>query len=200
VYPSILAGFALARHHFTTAAGDGHAYVLYGLENDSSLSADSIAADCVTAWQASGSWLPNQSNQYTHSDVHVVVNVGGTLSEGDALSGTAGGNVNDPVPPQVALLCQKETNVIGRKGRGRLYIPGLPFAGLDPTNTGLWATGSLPSYTTAADTFLASLEASVGNMVLLHRDASTPTTVTGLTVEQNVATQRRRNRKAAHRH
>lgn len=199
MYPQIPAGYALVRHHFTCAEGDGHAYLLYGVHNTGSISADSVAVAAISAYEGGSSFLPSQSDQYTHADVYVVANLGGTLSEATHSSGTVGGNPNPPMPPQVSVLVQKQTTTVGRTGRGRLYIPGFPSTALQSSNSGLLTNTALGDYQACAAAFFSALVADGVPMVLLHRNVLVaPTLITAFNVEQNVATQRRRNRKAAH--
>jgi hypothetical protein len=199
VYPQIPAGYALVRQHFTAVEGDGHSYILYGVHNAGGLTAADVCTAAIASWDVSGSLLGVMSNNYTSADVHVVANIGGTLSEADETDGSTGPVTVEPVPPQVSILIQKNTILVGRHGRGRLYVPGCPQTDLNGANTGMLSAGSLATWLDAAATFFDALDTADIPMVLLHRDVSVaPTPVTGLNVEQQVATQRRRNRKAAH--
>jgi hypothetical protein len=197
MYPEILDNYALVRHHWTASEGDDHAYVLYGLHNPGALSAAVIAGNMAA--MADTTFLTVQSEDCTHADVHVVANIGGVLSEANQADGTVGGSSAPPVSPQVSCLIQKQTVTIGRAGRGRIFLPYLAGSYLDATNKGIISSADLPTVQTMADDVLATITGDGYTMVLLHRDASTPTPVTSLNVEQQVATQRRRNRKAAHR-
>lgn len=98
--------------------------------------------------------------------------------------------------PAVALLVTKVTAHGGRRGRGRMYIPGLPasYSGFGGDLT--------PTVVTDANVilqnFLDELEGSDLGMVVLHGPAhpmESPYLVTSLICAPQVATQRRRNRR-----
>jgi hypothetical protein len=100
------------------------------------------------------------------------------------------------VPPNVALLVRKITDLGGRAGRGRLYLPGLDE---DEVNGQGTISGGLAS--TAQGVFNALATALIGAdlfPVVLHGEGSpitTPTPITSLSVDSTVATQRRRLRR-----
>lgn len=107
-----------------------------------------------------------------------------------------GGNSGQSSPPQSTLLAQKVTEMGGRAGRGRLFIPGV-------VDAGILAGGSLnPDTVTVFQTELNDLYAllTAGDFtpVLLHSVGSpitTPTPITSLQVQSQSASQRRRNRR-----
>lgn len=95
--------------------------------------------------------------------------------------------------PNTALLVKKNTAVGGRRGRGRMYWPGIEEGVID-------AYGNIDP--TARDTFqddftnfLESLSGSSIPMVVLHAQSGfTPHLVSSLAVQSVAATQRRRLR------
>nr|CRY97808.1 hypothetical protein [uncultured prokaryote] len=95
--------------------------------------------------------------------------------------------------PSSSLLVHKNTGLGGRHGAGRFYVPALPEAYILPSGQ---LDGAL---VTAAqgiiDSFFDKLGVAEIEMFLLHGDATTPTLVTSLVVEGQVANQRRRNRR-----
>lgn len=197
-YPEIPAGFALVRHLFTSGEGTGHAYVLYGVELLGSPTANNVASELDGYYAAT--ILPHQSADSIMVGTHVVQNLAGVLSEGDHTNGGTGGMAGVPVAPQIAVLIRKQTSLIGRKFRGRMYIP-YAGGGNFPTNNGFMDSTHTAAWQADATTFLADIAGGtdVAQMVLLHRDHTVvPTQVNALTVESVVATQRRRNRKAPH--
>lgn len=199
MYPSIPNNRHLSRLHFVTADGDGHAYVLWGGVNISDSEDPNSIADADFS-DFNTNWMPHLSTSYTSNDVHTVARWNdGTLHEGDSSGSPVPGSNGDPVvPPQVSLLCRKETGIIGREGRGRLYVPGLSLSQIGTDATFIDPT-HLAIFQTAANDFLAGLVSHGHSMVLLHRNpAVLPYDVTALVVESQIATQRRRNRKAPH--
>jgi len=95
-----------------------------------------------------------------------------------------------------AYLIHKVTALGGRAGRGRFFIPGVPEAAVGPG--GVLASGVASAVTTAVGELLADLIAVDLPPVLLHNEGSpvsTPTTITDLTCDPVVATQRRRQRR-----
>jgi hypothetical protein len=95
--------------------------------------------------------------------------------------------------PNVAMLVQKGTNLGGRKGRGRLFIPGVPEASVDPS--GIIAAGTITALNAVLGDFITDLQTNDVPMVLLHSDSTTPTPVTSLNINATAATQRRRLRR-----
>jgi hypothetical protein len=198
-YPHIPAGYALIRHRFTCPVGVGHAATLYGVKLVGTPTAVAVANEQGANWTAT--ILTRQSSLMTYFDVTAVVNNAGVLSEAVLPVGSAGGGGAVPVAPQVAVLIKKTSGVIGKAFRGRIYVPYCQSNDfvtendrLNPTQLTAWQGVVTTLFNDeAADTFSNA-------MVLLHRNVLTaPTAITALTVEQTVATQRRRQRKAAHR-
>jgi hypothetical protein len=91
------------------------------------------------------------------------------------------------------MLISKNTALGGRRGRGRIFMPGLPASSLD--NSGTWVAGQ-PSDMADDWQEIWDAMAFVGySHVLLHSNALTPTPVTSLVGQSRVATQRRRARR-----
>lgn len=104
-----------------------------------------------------------------------------------------GTNGSQSEAPGVAALAHKNTGLGGRKGRGRLFIPGVP--GSATVQTGQLTSGALTLYQGVLDDLIPDLATEGADMVLLHGDATTPTTVTSMTIDGTTATQRRRLRR-----
>lgn len=123
-----------------------------------------------------------------------VGNDGGDILFDVGLSGSGGASA-ESVPNNTAILVRKSTGLGGRRGRGRMFIPG-------PSRDQIEATGAMSgayrtSWQNAVDGLLdfATLDANVDRAVLFHQTAPfVPTEIVSLTVEQRVATQRRRMR------
>jgi len=107
---------------------------------------------------------------------------------------TTGGGGADMLPDMAAILLQKRTPLGGRRNRGRCYLP--PPAINQTADSNSLSEGELVADQIKVDTFLAFLEASFQNPVLLHRSGpvAIPTIITSITVAARLATQRGRNR------
>lgn len=108
-------------------------------------------------------------------------------------------NDNGPLPQNCAVLIRKRTDTAGRRGRGRMYVPGIQESNVG--TTGVIVSGLRDLWQTAADDFLTGLQAltSVQDMVVLHNvegigTEPPPSPVLSLTVDEKIATQRRRLR------
>lgn len=110
-----------------------------------------------------------------------------------SFSGETVSAANAPSPPNVAYLVRKNTNIGGRQGRGRMYLPGVNESAVD-------AAGGI------AGTLIADLSGRLGTAfagfiadnlppVLLHEDALAPTPLINLDISGQVATMRRRLRR-----
>jgi hypothetical protein len=142
------------------------------------------------------------SNQYTLyqseirwksaavADLQVVVRVQPRIMTG----------TEPPLPQNTSALIQKRTQVAGRRGRGRMYIPGLSEGNVG--GTGVVNQGQIDVTQPLLDTWLTAIDTlipGIAAMVLLHSTGLTPTPaptgVTQLLIDTVVATQRRRLRK-----
>lgn len=109
-------------------------------------------------------------------------------------SGTNGGA--GIVPQNTAWLVHKRTGLAGRKGRGRMFFPGVDEASVD--NVGVVSSSVVAAWNTALEAWRQEWLGTTPPtpMVLLHTDpALTPSVVGALQLDSRVATQRRRLRK-----
>lgn len=117
----------------------------------------------------------------------------------DPQEGTADGA---SLPPNSAYLVKKATGAAGRRARGRLYLPGV---GEDEVNNnGVVAPSFVTTLQGKLDDWFEGARDGVGSagpapMVLLHRSEGAgteppPTVITGLQLQSQIATQRRRLR------
>lgn len=122
------------------------------------------------------------------------------VATGAVVTGGTSGNF---VPPNVACLVKKTTGLGGRENRGRMYLPFfLPQGAVNENGTIL--SGSLASVQTAVHNFFFALSATPYTPCLAHRVYNTPhpphyvteittgSSVTAMTAEPIIATQRRR--------
>lgn len=110
----------------------------------------------------------------------------------------AGSNANTLlVAPSVTHVVKKNTALGGRKGKGRMYIPGLKEGGID--NAGQLDPAGQATYNTSLAQIKTSVEGLswVGNLYLLgHSAANPPVQITSLTMRDKSGTQVRRVRDA----
>lgn len=105
--------------------------------------------------------------------------------------------------PNTAMLVRKRTDLAGRRGRGRIYLPGIRSDAL--TEPGLWTSTILGNVNDAFADWLDDLitapgaEAFPTPPVILHRSEGegvepAPTPIAVLVAEERAATQRKRLR------
>jgi len=170
-------------------------------EDDPAASAARVGA----AWQSNivaGIVANNYEFLGTHyrdrNEAHGVV---GFVARDDDLP-TVGGATGASASPNVSFLVHK--NIEGRAGfrRGRLYLVGVPESQVD--EDGKLPTGDLPDYNTTLESFRDdAVEHAItgdGRLVVAHRplnpldDSPVVSTITSMTMDPEVATQRRRLR------
>lgn len=149
-------------------------------------------------------------NHVTVTGANVVV---GTIAEPiryfQPVEGVAwiGDRTTASLPQNCALLVDKNTMLGGRKNQGRFFLPGALAEG-DVDNVGVISPATVAAWQTRADDFIDYLnDAASGSgataespaaMVILHNATDpgdeVPTTVSSLTVQGIISTQRRRLR------
>lgn len=143
---------------------------------------------------------PRYDNGFTLGPTHVVLNDGGTLKAFDDTGTEAGTHsAYAAAPPATAIIVSKQTGLVGRRHRGRLFMPApdegqVDDAGvLNGTERNLWQT-TMDDLRTS---LLAS--ASVDDLVLFHDEstpgASSPDVITSFVVRNVVGTMRPRQRR-----
>lgn len=141
-------------------------------------------------------WLDIQTASLTLASVLCKLGPNEFGPSAEFASGVAGGEDENVIDPNAALLVKKRTGFGGRTGRGRMYIPAFPedAFGLG----GEVNVTPLGVYQTRAADFLTDMAAAGMSCVVLHGPDSPitiPTTITSLEVDSKLATQRRRLRR-----
>lgn len=197
-YAEVVPGWGLARLLWGSTEGTDHAECVFGWENDGELTAGAAAEVIYNAYISSG-MINTLSALATIQGVTTVANTGGVLSEGEYMLATVGGGGGAITSPQVAWLVQKQSGLIGRHFKGRFYFPYFNPAAIT-VGTNQLTSETQSSWQGLATAFLNAMSSGGVTLGLLHKDLAIPPTNTlVLTVEATIATQRRRNRKAAHR-
>lgn len=202
--PDIPVGFAQVTHFFSGAQVPTGAAVTYGVDPAVGATPFDVAG------QAASSWV-NQilTNQTASIQLTSTLCKFGPNETGPSAISTVGGPGSEAaaegLAPQVAVLVHKNTDLGGRRGRGRMYVPGYQEEWV--LNTGVIVAANLITlqgdYTAWFNELVAS--ASIDGLVLLHSPSApdvedpspvpVPTPITSVVVDAVVATQRRRLRR-----
>lgn len=128
---------------------------------------------------------------------------GGAAEVGESNVNSAGSMGSQSLTSNTAVLVKKRTAQSGRRGQGRMYIPGGIIAEGDVGNNGSMSAGAVAALQTRFTDFLDDLNAAFDpdEVVLWHSlggpsgvEVLPGTPVTALVVDTVVATQRRRMR------
>lgn len=185
-------GYAQANFRFTGESAPNGAEVTLGLNLAfSSATPTEVAGICGGKWE--DSVLPFQCDDISLDEVLVKFGPTATGPSGVSQFGTPGGDVGASEAPAVSVLVRKLTDLGGRAGRGRMYIPGIRDTRVDSSGhvDGTYAT----DLGIGLVTFKDALEAEDLGLVVLHGPESpltVPTPIQFLIVQQYVGTQRRR--------
>lgn len=186
-------GYAQCNLYFVGSGLPRDAQVAIGVNQDNAFTAAATAAAVGSEFEAA--FMPLLSPGITLSYVKAKLGPNDTGPEATVTFGVPGGATGDePLPPNVAALIKKSTATGGRKGNGRIFLPGVTED--STTGGGYLVSAALTALQSASDDFLAGLATALCPMVVLHTDATTPTAVTALVVAQLMATQKRRIRRA----
>jgi hypothetical protein len=186
--------YAQVNHFFTGAGMPRGGQVTYGVLLIAGATPTQVATEVSNIFEAR--WKSAMPSSITHSKVRVKFGPnedGPFVDGGSSFAGTYSTAVDSP---QVAVLMRKDTGFGGRHGSGRLFMPIVPEA--DTQSGGNIDPTALAALQSRATTWIADLLAGtyVDGMHLLHNAAPpNPYLVTGLSVQQLLATQRRRIRK-----
>jgi hypothetical protein len=189
-------GFAQVRLVWTLSGDLEPFNTLFGVSNDSDVSAAAVAQNVADAFviafsgseMATGSSLQRVDAQLGQD--------GGEGPVGTSIQNYIGTSGGACLPQNCAGLIHKRTALAGRKGRGRMYLPSffLPEASID--SIGALNSALVTNLTNSINSFLSGLTTEGVPMVLFHESSPpSPTLVTSLQVDPIIATQRRRLRK-----
>lgn len=204
-------GYARVTHKFTGTGVPTGAAIVYAVKLESGLTPVQVANAAHDAW---GDFpIGWQSSTVTLSQTLVKFGPDETGADGTSTDaarvGAAGGA---STAPNISTLVTKRTLLGGRRGKGRLYMPGLVEANVDQAGLllGTYVTG----LQTTMDSWLADLSTRTIPLYLEHEPTSTwiivdgrprrfpslvpapaPTAVVSLAVSPTAATQRRRMRR-----
>lgn len=195
-------------HHAGVGLPEG-GDVVFGVINALDLSPAAIGAAVKTVWDTNVMNVMSQAVRMNGILVKLGPNDTGASAEVPA--STVGAGAAACAPPNVTCLWRKVTPLGGRRGRGRMYLPGVIESQVDAGGFG--DSTYIADWTTSAEDTLLGLSTADIPMVVLHGYATVwalidgqprrielpgvipaPTAVTSLEVSPKVATQRRRLR------
>lgn len=180
-------------------AGDAEPMVCtFGTDNsDVAGGLEEIPNLLFTAWQ--DTILVSQTNNITLVGVtsYVGQDGGPPVPYDSDVPSTPGSGTQEPLPSNCAMLIRKRTSQSGRRGRGRMYVPGVAEGTVDAN--GVVATATVNAWQDRLDGFMELLVLGGQSMVVLHNSegvspATAPTPVALLLCENKIATQRQRMR------
>lgn len=170
----------------------GEAVITMGFQNTVDEDAVTVGDSFKTAFVASDILLA-YSSSCDIVEVRVKLGPTATGETGIVDLGLVGDIGGQPVSPNVAMLVRKNTSLGGRRGRGRMYVPGTPGAGLD--NSGEFDAGQVNQWVGEWTDIWAGMTFVGFTPMLLHEGALTPTPINNFVGSTRVATQRRRARR-----
>lgn len=159
---------------------------VWGISIESNPTSDML--DLFQAWYETD-WAPLVSEAYILR--RIVMRNDFVSLEREIL--LAGESTAADCQPNTALLVSLSSGLVGRANRGRVYFPGVLNEDT-VSGSGLVFAGKIEDYDTAFQALGTALAAEDASMVILHSNSSDPTPVVGYTIQQRVATQRRRLR------
>lgn len=162
--------------------------------------ADGIAEEIYNAFVGTG--LIFQVNAVgtplsaVRCDVKIAREAEPFIRQGSFVQSTQGTRSTSGPPSNVALFVRKTSGFLGRRYKGRMYLPAQFLKNDDVSPTGaIEPSSALPTLQTRMTATYDAMVAAQLPPVILHTTGSpTPTPVTGFSVQPVIATQRRRLR------
>lgn len=196
----IPANYGSLAYEYTGTAGTAPYIVTCGIALPGGAPLQDVVDFAFDAW--ADRWIPNTFTDFTLERCTLTVNApgggyGSIVSSQPAQAGEASGT---PGLVAVAVLINKRTGLLGRKGRGRMFIPGL-LGEPDIDVDGILPPSTLAIYDDLAGAWLAAMQAgdddwdTAPNPVVLHSDASlAPAAITSMVTSPKVGILRKRLR------
>jgi len=185
-------GFGQVTFQYLSTATPTGAAITFGFENIGSQTAAQCATDMVNSFTTS-TLMSNFSSACATSNVRVKLGPDEDGPFADQPMSIGGGGAATCVSPNTALLVEKLTDLGGRQGRGRVFMPGLLES--DVASDGTILAASITNLNVDLASFLNLCAVANVPLMLLHGDTSPPNLITALTCDPKAATQRRRMRR-----
>lgn len=188
-------GFGRAAIHFSLDGLVEDMVITFGITDDTGLSPNSVASAIRVNWTTAFA-LGELLDTWNVGPYDVSLNRGGAFFDGTDGTVQAGTVAGDGPPLAVCILARKSTDEGGRANRGRCYLPAGYIDEGSVSDAGVIDSTPHAQLTASWAAFIASMIGSNLDMVILHSEIGlTPTPVTGSSVDNVVATQRRRQRR-----
>lgn len=193
-------GFAVCKLVYSLQDSPGYdSIITYGVENLTGNPAATLALNLWSAAVQTGSIgdAASMNSLWALTSSQVALKVSGAFISAQ-FDDVEAGSISNAVPSlQVAALMQKHTGLGGRKGKGRCYLPPALLDEGDINEIGTIDSTARAALQDKCEFWLDYIDNTLNlDMVLFHNDGVTaPTSVTAVTVEGTVATQRRRLRR-----
>lgn len=174
------------------------AEMTFGLRHDvAALTPLEVAQAVSQAWGTTAELFDYQTTQVSQDRVLVKFGPNDTGPSVEYSNPWNGSIAQDTVTANTAVLIRKTTAVGGRRGRGRMFMPGLPENQVD--GSGALNTTYQAGIQTSWNNFFDALEGADLPLYLLHSEGPAilvpPVPLTSLDVSATAATQRRRLRR-----
>jgi hypothetical protein len=185
-------GFAQATHIISSGFLPFGAVCTYGVDVRG-VAGDPIdvAEDLYTSWQAF--IMGNLHTSLNHVACRVKYGPNATGPAVDFTGEGVGGAGGEAAPPNLAYLIEKNTALGGRKGRGRMFLPGVVEGSVD--GAGNVSSAVLADFAGNLGDWFAAILADNLVPVLLHSDLTAPTDIVNFTADPKCASQRQRMRR-----
>lgn len=157
-----------------------------------------VASAWYDAWTGTGAYCNEDymGTNWTFQGIDIVARVDGDLvgvHAGDPLTGESLVTAFPPI--NCCVLVRKTTSFVGRSKRGRMYLPNLLVSEGEIDNMGNIVSGTVVVLNSLVGVAFDEMVSSNGQPAVLHSAAlETPTLITSLTAQSQMATQRRRMR------
>lgn len=186
--PVIPAGAAQVLVAFRGVGGQGPFVATYGITGGGYTVAKANALKEI--WR--NRWIVGVPSAMSLTDVQLWVGPSGSITTVSSTTGpSAGGSANTALPPNCSTVVRKHTATAGRRGRGRMHLPGALEQNVDAW--GVVSAAAIVTYNGRLASILADHVAAGAPMQLLHSSGSTvPTPITLLDVSTKVGTLRKR--------
>jgi hypothetical protein len=188
-------GFADCSYKLTRSDMSRSSYVTFGVQTTMT-DPMSIAAVLVTAFTSTGGFAAFLDSGASLTETRVALGTGtGEDVVGIDPTISAGQKGGVTSPPNVAMLVHKRTARGGRRGRGRMFVP-WSWTTAEVQENGVVLATPLTTANVAVNAWLTKINTGLGAMVILHGPGKStlgaPNTVTSLSVDNIIGTQRRR--------
>ncbi len=197
-------GYGTFTQTWTVTGGPHDMVNVWGFSNVGNFTAAGALSNLSAAFNAAGrltepAGYANVGHLYSQ---YVLLNVAGTLYSSLSVTNNVGTATFDPPSPAVSMIVNKHTAIAGRKFRGRASLPNIFIDEADLSAGGAMDPGYVALYQASANLTLAAAASNNVPLMLVHSydDAAPipiltfPTTISALTVNPIVGSQRKRQR------